>query len=100
MRTIECVCISLGICIASHSHAQELGRLLYTPEQRQQLERGKATTSSSPMLNGIVQKHGSGRTIWLDNQAELHASDVQPDSQPFAQSGHPAVRIKVGERVP
>lgn len=79
-------------------HADELGRLFYTPEQRQQLERGAATELSSPKLNGIVQKHGSRRTIWLDEQAQFQSGHDRTDSQLLDLPGKPPKRIKVGER--
>lgn len=100
MRTLECLTLCLCASVASHALATELGRLFYTPEQRQQLERSTRSTLASPVLNGIVQRQGGQRTVWLNGQAKLHPSNSYLDSQPLALPDQPPVRVKVGERVP
>lgn len=63
----------LGLCvfamtISTLASAEELGRLFFTPEQRNQLDYAynQDLPSENPnnvlMLNGIVQQHGGKRT--------------------------------------
>lgn len=90
--------------------AGELGRLFYTPQQRQQLEFQEATSGGSEdggrrnyiIVNGVVQKKGGNRTIWVNGQAQPagQADDRTPASVPVTVPGKSRpVQLKVGERL-
>lgn len=93
---------------ATTASAEELGRLFFTPEQRAQLEHGKSQNTDSGansralVVNGIVQKHGGSRTVWInglpqpdgvndDRALESLLISTPAQSQP--------VKVKVGQRM-
>jgi hypothetical protein len=89
--------------------ADELGRLFFTPAQRTQLDQGKPQGSASGnprgtmTVNGIVQKHGGKRTVWINGvpQDAGASDDRSPESLPVAVPGRKQpVQVKVGEKVP
>jgi hypothetical protein len=89
--------------------AGELGRLFYTPEQRQQLESHEASTSSEDggrhnfiVVNGIVQKHGGNRIVWIngEQQTASQGNDKTPSSVSVTVPGKSRpVQLKVGQRL-
>ena len=88
--------------------AEPLGRLFFTPEQRAQLEynqqRNDNTSANARSLtvNGIVQKHGGARTVWINGKAQPagKGDERAPESLPVAVPGQAQpVRLKVGQRV-
>jgi hypothetical protein len=99
---------------ADIANAEELGRLFFTPQQRVLLERGQQPHVGEPgnisqpdridslTLNGIVQKHGGERTVWINGVPQPAGNSKQhaPESEPVTLRGqsHP-VEIKVGQRV-
>jgi hypothetical protein len=98
----------LGSFAAADIHAEEIGRLFFTPAQRVQLDYGYAPdarpegNSNSLMLNGIVQKHGGKRTIWVNGlPQQAGASDERtPESLSVPLPGQKkSVKLKVGQRV-
>lgn len=74
------------------TQAGDLGRLFFTPEQRAQLEHRhthSATADDSdapPMLvvNGIVQKLGGARTVWLNGVARNSSQSEEPATEAVA----------------
>ena len=106
--TLKIVFCAFGLTASTLASAEELGRLFYTPEQRAQLDYNYAqgadstNNSSTLMLNGIVQKHGGKRTIWINGipQQAGASNERSPDSVPVAVPGeHKSVKLKVGQRV-
>ena len=100
--------LALGSIAAANIHAEEVGRLFFTPAQRVQLDYGYAPevrpegVSNSLMLNGIVQKHGGKRTIWVNGlPQQAGASDERtPESLSVPLPGQKkSVKLKVGQRV-
>lgn len=91
------------------SGAGELGRLFFTPQQRSQLEQGNLPDTDSSVVrrrelavNGIVQRHGGERTVWIDGVAQFAGkSDEQsPESLPVAVPGQTKpIKLKVGQRI-
>lgn len=97
------------LAVVQTTGAEEMGRLFFTPAQRAQLDRGKPPASSSGSnrrsltVNGIVQKHGGNRTVWINGVAQNAGTsdDRSPDSVPVALPGKKQpVKVKVGEKVP
>jgi hypothetical protein len=99
----------LLLSLATCAQARELGRLFFTPEQRMQLEsgqlRGSAAadgTSSSLVINGIVQKHGGKRTIWVNGvpQTAGYSNEQAPATTTVLVPGKTRpVEVKVGQKL-
>ncbi|HEU0219537.1 MAG TPA: hypothetical protein VFQ98_01865 [Gallionella sp.] len=100
--------IALALAAAMPSSAHELGRLFFTPEQREQLEysgqQGDDSGGNGHTLtvNGIVQKHGGKRTVWINGVPQLagKSDERAPESLSVAVPGRSQpVKAKVGQRV-
>jgi hypothetical protein len=96
------------ILLAPRAGAAEFGRLFFTPEQRTQLDdeymHNVSTESDSGvvMVNGIVQRSGGGRTVWINGvpQTAGKSDERNPASVPVAVPGrHNPVKMKVGQRL-
>lgn len=95
-------------CIPSAS-ADTLGRLFFTPEQRQQLDYAHArnaaangNTAAILTVNGIVQKHGGARTVWVNGVAQSadNSGERNPTAQTVAVPGKSRpVKLKVGDKI-
>lgn len=90
------------------AHPSGLGRLFFTPEQRQQLDASpdRPTTGGKKpvaelLLNGIVQRADGTRTIWVNGMAQIEDGNGHaPDVQLVAVPGNPQpVAVKVGQRL-
>ena len=92
---------------APFANAGELGRLFFTPEQRQQLDynyarEARPDNNNTLMLNGIVQRNGGKRTAWINGvpQAVGRSDENMPESVPVRVPGkNKSVKLKVGQRV-
>lgn len=102
-------CILLACMIAPAAHAARLGRLFFTPEQRTQLDYDYArnapaegNSSSVLTVNGIVQKYGGARTVWINGvpQKAGKSDERSPEALPVAVPGKSQpVKIKVGQKL-
>ncbi|TAN83710.1 MAG: hypothetical protein EPN14_02985 [Gallionella sp.] len=109
MSTTLKMCLSgLALAAATGAGAEELGRLFFTPEQRAQLEYSQRQGGDAPddvrslTVNGIVQKRGGGRTVWINGVPQFSGkSDGRAaESQPVAVPGQSRpVKVKVGQKV-
>jgi hypothetical protein len=103
---------SLAILLAGNATiaaADSLGRLFYTPQQRAQIDFNYARNASadgnaSPVLtvNGIVQKQGGARTVWINGVAEDKGKNTErnPTAQTVAIPGKSKkVKLKVGDKI-
>lgn len=88
--------------------AAELGRLFFTPAQRAQLEYNQRQNDNTPAntstltVNGIVQKHGGGRIVWINGVPQVagKSDERTPESLPIAIHGQPQpVNVKVGQKI-
>ena len=100
--------LCLGLIAAPLTHAEPLGRLFFTPEQRAQLEYSKSQSSdpgdSSRVLtvNGIVQKHGGERTVWINGTPQIagKSNERAPESVPvFVPGQSQPINAKVGQKI-
>lgn len=105
--------LKIGLCAfaliaAPLTHAEELGRLFFTPAQRAQLEYSQQQGGDTPdntrslTVNGVVQKHGGKRTVWINGvpQQADKSDERAPESVPVAVPGQSQpVKVKVGQRV-
>jgi hypothetical protein len=107
-HTLKICMVSLALAAAAGVHAEELGRLFFTPEQRTQLEYSQPQDNEKPgnartlTVNGIVQKHGGQRTVWINGvpQPAGKSDERAPESVPVAVPGQSQpVRAKVGQKV-
>jgi hypothetical protein len=98
----------LVLMASSVAHADQLGRLFFTPAQRAQMDYNYAQNVrpddnvNALTLNGIVQMQGGKRTAWINGVAQPvgHSDDKAPDSLPVALPGqNKSVKLKVGQRV-
>ena len=91
MRILPKICW-LALMASSFAHAEELGRLFFTPAQRAQMDYNYAQNAqpsdnvNAVMLNGIVQMQGGKRTAWINGvpQAVGRSDDKAPESVPVA----------------
>lgn len=92
------------------AQAEELGRLFFTPEQRAQLDQQRLQNtgpdsgngSSVLTVNGIVQKHGGGRTVWINGvpHAAGKSDEDHPATVPITVPGKSEpVKVKVGQKL-
>jgi len=98
----------LAATVPALASAEQLGRLFFTPEQRAQLDYNYAQGAPSEnynnalMLNGIVQKHGGKRTVWINGvpQPVGRSDEKSPESVRVPLPGqNKSVKLKVGQRV-
>lgn len=100
-----------GCCLllAPPAEADTLGRLFFTPQQRAQLEHDRtmktappAAAPSSLAVNGIVQRKGGPRTVWINGvpQNAGGSDERAPESLPVSVPGQSKpVKLKVGQRI-
>src|SRR3970040_1103897 len=90
------------------AQAGELGRLFYTPQERQQLEYQETRTGAASggrgyiIGNGVVQRQGGKRTVWINGvpQDAGRGNDETPASVPVTVPGKSnPVQLKVGQRL-
>jgi len=91
------------------AYAADFGRLFFTPQQRAQLDYEYARsitadgdTGSVVMVNGIVQRHGGGRTVWINGKAQPagKSDERHPTSVPVSIPGKTKpVEMKVGQKL-
>lgn len=89
-RRVAVACAGAALIIAaampSPARSQELGRLFFTPEQRQMLDRQRLSQTEARQeipipedptltINGIVTRSSGKRTVWINGiaQDESHA---------------------------
>jgi hypothetical protein len=108
----------LGLCVPAAARAAEpLGRLFFTPAQRNTLDAGKHTVAQAPVkpgpqtvrLNGVVTRSDAERTIWINGTAYYNAAPdgVQvktnpgtPESTSIRMQGKAGgARVKVGQQL-
>ncbi len=102
-------CILLACLLTPHANAARLGRLFFTPQQRSDLDRSNArhasaegNSSSVLTVNGIVQKRGGPRTVWINGvpQKAGQSDERNPDTLSVDLPGKSQrVKIKVGQKL-
>ena len=109
MRYLIPLVLSL-ILLLPWAQADELGRLFFSPQERAQLDYDRAQNATSDngdnssglTVNGIVQKDGGPRTVWINGvpQDAGHSDEHHPESVPVSVPGKSKpVRIKVGQKL-
>ncbi len=95
--------------LAPAVQADELGRLFFTPQQRQQLEYQQTSNSEVDsggrgyvIVNGVVQKQGGNRTVWINGvpQSAGRGNDKTPANVSVTVPGKSQpVPAKVGQKI-
>jgi len=106
MKISLCV---LALTATPFGYAGEMGRLFFTPKERNQLDAAYAREARpdsdgrrSLSLSGIVQKHGGDRVIWINGVPRLDgkSDERSPESAPVTLPGQKKkIRVKVGQKV-
>lgn len=91
------------------AQAGELGRLFFTPQQRQQLEFQETSGNNQDsgrrnyiIVNGVVQKQGGKRTVWINGAAQEteRGNDRTPATATVSVPGKSRpVQLKVGQKL-
>lgn len=99
------VAVSITLAAAGSAHAQELGRLFFTPEQRTALDaRRKARVPDKPAatpvtespitrINGAVQRGGGKSTVWVNG--EMIQENVQAEGARVLPRGPNSGRVSI-----
>jgi hypothetical protein len=97
------------LCLTAPAAAEELGRLFFTPQQRQDLDRRRATNRAEeeapqiregPLtLEGHVQRSSGRTTTWINGvpQYDSHASRDPARVTVVPNQGEPGVSLKIGQ---
>ena len=110
MRPLISLALML-LCLAAPAAAaaEELGRLFLTPQQRQDLDRRRATnraeeeapqiTEGPLTLEGQVQRSSGRSTTWINGvpQDDSHASRDPARLTVVPNAGEPGVSLKIGQ---
>ena len=92
----------IAYAVATGADAAELGRLFYTPQQRAELEWAKIGADRSLGVDGIVQRNGGKRTVWVNGVPQLSGESdprVPEKAQLFIPGQAKPVQLKVGQQV-
>lgn len=109
LQNLTSIALATFLFASPAAAADKLGRLFFTPAQRQQLDYAYARNASAEgnssavlTVNGIVQKQGGPRTVWINgvSQNVNNNSERNPTAQTVSVPGkaHP-VKLKVGDRI-
>ncbi len=108
-RQLQLLALFLGCLAMSTAQAATLGRLFFTPQQRVQLEHDrtmKTTPAAAPpsvlSVNGIVQRKGGPRTVWINGVPQNAGNNDErtPDSLPVSVPGQSKpIKLKVGQQI-
>ena len=97
------------LSLATPAAAEELGRLFFTPQQRQDLDRRRATNRAEeeapqiregPLsLEGQVQRSSGKTTTWINGvpQHDSHTSRDPARLTVVPNAGEPGVSLKIGQ---
>ena len=115
-RLARYVSMALIGTLSAPASAQELGRLFFTPEQRQALDRRRQLNIQERQdvedptltINGVVTRSSGKRTVWVNGVAQSEvpsgATVVTPDHRDPGQvlvqpADAPAVKARVGDTI-
>jgi hypothetical protein len=103
-RALAFLALALLATQAAHAQSVPLGRLFFTPEQRQTLDaRRKARLPDKPAaavasptmrLDGYVKRSGGPSTVWVNGESTDDASRI-----PSSSDGRVGVNVEGGGRV-
>jgi hypothetical protein len=97
---------TVGLASSMPVAAQQLGRVFFTPQQRQDLDRRRDTNvveAAAPVVESLVTVNGhvvrsSGKsTTWINGVAQHDAADGRDPARPRIVEGDSSVQVKVGQ---
>jgi hypothetical protein len=110
MRLLFALTLILQCLAPPAAASDELGRLFLTPQQRQDLDRRRATNRAEeeappqakegPLtVNGHIQRSGGKTATWINGSPEYdnHASRDPTQITVAPNPGEPGVRMKIGQ---
>jgi hypothetical protein len=99
--------ILLALLVESAAAADNLGRLFFTPQQRQDLDRRRqanvqeaaVTVNSSVTVNGQVSRSNGKNTLWINGvPQETTRRPIDPARATVSGGeGEPSVSLKIGQ---
>jgi len=116
-RLARCASMALIGALGAPISAQELGRLFFTPEQRQALDRQRQLNiqekqeiveDATLTINGVVTRSSGKRTVWINGVAQsgtpsaatvITADRRDPGRVIIQPVGTPAVTARVGDTI-
>ena len=109
MKAIAQIAFLFVVGLISVARAEDLGRLFFSPEERQQLDQkverraaGKEESVAQPFIvvNGIVQHSDGSRTAWINGKTQHNAPGKNPNTVPVTVPGKSrSIEVKVGQRL-
>lgn len=107
-RRVRMLLVALAACAAAPVAAEELGRLFFTPQQRQELDRrreanvmesGSTTVESTMTVNGHVARSSGKTTTWINGvpQYDSHRTRDPARVTVGGSEGEPPVEVKIGQ---
>jgi hypothetical protein len=107
VRSLTSALVALTLAPASAAAYENLGRLFFTPQQRQDLDRRRqanaqesaATAESQITVNGRVSRSSGKTTTWINGVPQ---DDTQKSRDPAQVTlpggeGEPSVKLRVGQ---
>jgi hypothetical protein len=104
-RAVLGLAAACGLLAAPPALGQELGRLFFTPQQRQDLDRRRANnvTEEGPVVesavtvNGHVTRSSGKTTTWINGVPQYDTYRGRHADRVAVESGGSAVGVKVGQ---
>jgi len=104
---LGCLCVTITALQPARSFAQELGRLFYTPQERQELDRrrqsdvvepeAKAVVENLVTVNGQVTRSSGKTTTWINGVPQDDTHRGRDPARVAVDGGASRVPIKVGQ---
>jgi hypothetical protein len=109
VNTVARYALIISLSLLPQAHADELGRLFFTPSERKQLEHqhtlkgGNENDNSGQSVitvNGVIKRSDGSRIVWINGQAQNLSPGRDPNKIPVIVPGKKKpVEVKVGERL-
>jgi len=109
MKTMARLALLVTLSCIPSVQANELGRLFFSPDERQQLDQqharqtnreNGANTPSHIIVNGLIQHSDGSRTVWINGKAQRIAPGKNTNSVPVILPGSSeSIEVKVGQRL-
>jgi hypothetical protein len=107
-RLLAAVVLVCAACAPTLACAQELGRLFFTPQQRQELDRRReanvqesatTTVESTMTVNGHVSRSSGKTTTWINGVPQYDSHRARDSAQVTVggSEGDPPVDLKIGQ---
>lgn len=104
---LGCLCVAITALQPARSFAEELGRLFYTPQERQELDRrresdvvepeAKAVVETLVTVNGQVTRSSGKTTTWINGVAQDDTHRGRDPARVAVDGGTSRAPIKVGQ---